>query len=160
MTRIRFTVEFVIENHRCSIASNSFLHSIDANSAHFTAQADLQLSTPKALSTQSSHLTANKIRTEQASLNAAGAVWKQTGTDDFELKGKQLVTTGAAFSTQGNIKVEANQLDNAQGTLSSAKSFILKVAGTINSEGGQLLAGEDLRLIVDSFSNITQCNKA
>ncbi|MFC1102624.1 filamentous hemagglutinin N-terminal domain-containing protein [Pasteurella multocida] len=100
---------------------------IDANSALFTAQADLQLKTPKALSTQSSHLTANNIHTEQASLNAKNATWKQTGTDDFHLKGGELITSGAAFSTQGDFKVDANQLDNVQGTLSSAKSLTLKV---------------------------------
>lgn len=127
--------------------------SIDANSAHFTAQADLQLNTPEALSTQSSHLTANKIRTEQALLNAQNATWKQTGTDDFHLKGNELITTGAALSTQGDFKVEANQLDNAQGTLSSAKSLTLKVEKTLNSEGGQLLAGEDLQLTTSNLNN-------
>ncbi|QIM62818.1 hypothetical protein A1D29_05670 [Pasteurellaceae bacterium Orientalotternb1] len=126
---------------------------IEANSALFTAQADLQLKTPQALSTQSSHLTANKIRTEQASLNATNATWKQTGTDDFELKGKELITTNAALSTQGNFKLEANQLDNAQGTLSSAKSLTLKVEKTLNSEGGQLLAAEDLYLTTESLNN-------
>ncbi|OOF78829.1 filamentous hemagglutinin N-terminal domain-containing protein [Rodentibacter caecimuris] len=126
---------------------------IRADRSILTAQNRLLLTTPKTLSTQSSHLTANSIETEQESLNAANAVWKQTGNSDFHLKGKTVNTKGGSFTTQGNLFVEGTQLENTQGILSSGKSLILNITENINSIGGQLLAAENISLSTTHLNN-------
>ncbi|WP_429945896.1 filamentous hemagglutinin N-terminal domain-containing protein [Bibersteinia trehalosi] len=125
---------------------------IQANSAYFTAE-QLTLSTPNELSTQGSFLTAKAINTSQQFLNAQNAVWKQTGEQDFHLTGESVNTQGSEFSTQGNFFVNARQLDNKQGTLSSGKSLYLNLNGNLNSADGTLFAGENLTLNSQHLNN-------
>ncbi|OOF86066.1 hypothetical protein BKG93_03695 [Rodentibacter ratti] len=126
---------------------------VGADSSTLIAQNRLLLSTPKTLSTQSSHLIANSIETVQESLNAANAVWNQTGNSDFHLKGKIVNTKGGSFTSQGNLLVEGTQLENTQGTLSSGKSLVVNVAENINSTEGQLLATENINLTTTHLHN-------
>ncbi|WP_324681468.1 two-partner secretion domain-containing protein [Bibersteinia trehalosi] len=125
---------------------------IQANNAYFTAE-QLTLSTPNELSTQGSFLTAKAINTSQQFLNAQNAVWKQTGKQDFHLTGESVNTQGSEFSTQGNFFVNAMQLDNNQGTLSSGKSLYLNLNGNLNSADGTLFAGENLTLNSQHLNN-------
>ncbi|AHG86216.1 Large exoprotein involved in heme utilizationor adhesion [Bibersteinia trehalosi USDA-ARS-USMARC-190] len=125
---------------------------IQANNAYFTAE-QLTLSTPNELSTQGSFLTAKAINTSQQFLNAQNAVWKQTGEQDFHLTGESVNTQGSEFSTQGKFFINARQLDNKQGTLSSGKSLYLNVNGNLNSADGTLFAGENLTLNSQHLNN-------
>ncbi|AGH39076.1 Large exoprotein involved in heme utilizationor adhesion [Bibersteinia trehalosi USDA-ARS-USMARC-189] len=125
---------------------------IQANSAYFTAE-QLTLTTPNLLSTQGSFLTAKAINTSQTVLNAQNAVWKQTGEQDLQLNGERINTQNGEFSTQGDFFVNARQLDNKQGTLSSGKSLYLNLNGNLNSADGTLFAGENLTLNSQHLNN-------
>ncbi|HDL1113893.1 TPA: hemagglutinin repeat-containing protein, partial [Mannheimia haemolytica] len=125
---------------------------IQANSAYFTAE-QLTLTMPNLLSTQGSFLTAKAINTSQTVLNAQNAVWKQTGEQDLHLNGEIINTQSGEFSTQGNFAINAKQLDNKQGTLSSGKSLYLNVNGNLNSVDGTLFAGENLILNSQHLNN-------
>ncbi|HHT7873183.1 two-partner secretion domain-containing protein [Pasteurella multocida] len=126
---------------------------VQADSSTLTAQNHLLLTTVKTLSTQSSHLTADSIETVQESLNAANAVWKQTGNSDFHLKGKIVNTKGGSFTSQGNLLVEGTRLENTQGILRSGKSLVVNVVENINSTEGQLLATENINLTTTHLHN-------
>ncbi|MFP4733220.1 two-partner secretion domain-containing protein [Pasteurella multocida] len=141
------------QNSAHNIAVKADTGNIVADSAIFTAQEKLKLSTPKTLSTQSSHLTAKTIETEQQSLNAKSAVWKQTGEGEFRLKGDTVNTAGGTFATQGNLVVDSKHLENVEGTLSSEKSLTLNISGNITSTNGQLVAAENVDITSNHLIN-------
>ncbi|MGX2986986.1 two-partner secretion domain-containing protein, partial [Ursidibacter sp. B-7004-1] len=141
------------QNSTNSIIAQAKTGNIEANSASLVAQEKLKLSTPKTLSTQSSHLTAKAIETEQQSLNAKNAVWKQTGEGEFRLKGDTVNTAGGTFATQGNLVVDSKHLENVEGTLSSEKSLTLNVSGNITSTNGQLVAAENVDITSNHLIN-------
>ncbi|MEG9498219.1 filamentous hemagglutinin N-terminal domain-containing protein [Mannheimia indoligenes] len=125
---------------------------IQADNARLTAE-QIHLTTPNLLSTQGGFLTAEVINTSQKSLNAQNAVWKQTGEQGFHLTGENINTQGGEFSSQGNFFINAKQLENQQGTLSSGKSLFLDLTGYLNSTDGKLFAGENLTLNSQNLNN-------
>ncbi|HDL5699810.1 TPA: hemagglutinin repeat-containing protein [Mannheimia haemolytica] len=140
------------QNNAHSIEYSAKSGDIQANNARLTAE-QIHLTTPNVLSTQGSFLTAEAINTSQKSLNAQNAVWKQTGEQDLHLNGEIINTQSGEFSTQGNFAINAKQLDNKQGTLSSGKSLYLNLNGNLNSADGTLFAGENLILNSQHLNN-------
>ncbi|MGX2975595.1 hemagglutinin repeat-containing protein [Ursidibacter arcticus] len=141
------------QNSAHRITAQAKTGNIEANSATLVAQDALTLSTPQTLSTQSSQLSANTIKTTQQSLNAKNAIWTQTGEGDFRLKADTINTQGGRFTTQGNFFVEGKHLENSEGTLSSGKSLNLNVTEAIHSSSGRLIAGNNLSTTTTNLEN-------
>ncbi|OOF54307.1 hypothetical protein BKK55_09560 [Rodentibacter genomosp. 2] len=96
-----------------SINVNSAQGGIEANDVFLIAQRDLTLKTSTALQTQNSYLKADKISTQQRSLNTKNATWEQTGTSAFSINtADQLQNQGGTFKTQGDFSVNAQGIDN------------------------------------------------
>lgn len=140
------------QNNAHSIEYRAKSGDIQVNNARLTAE-KIHLTTPSVLSTQGSFLTADVINTSQKALNAQNAVWKQTGEQDFHLRGESVNTQGGEFSTQGNFFINAKQLENQQGTLSSGKSLSLDLKEHLNSADGKIFAGENLTLNSQHLNN-------
>ncbi|WP_162621153.1 hemagglutinin repeat-containing protein [Mannheimia varigena] len=140
------------QNNAHSIEYRAKSGDIQVNNARLTAE-QIHLTTPSLLSTQGSFLTADVINTSQKALNAQNAVWKQTGEQDFHLRGESVNTQGGEFSTQGNFFINAKQLENQQGTLSSGKSLSLDLKEHLNSADGKIFAGENLTLNSQNLNN-------
>ncbi|WP_171023765.1 hemagglutinin repeat-containing protein [Mannheimia varigena] len=140
------------QNNAHSIEYRAKSGDIQVNNARLTAE-QIHLTTPSVLSTQGSFLTADVINTSQKALNAQNAVWKQTGEQDFHLRGESVNTQGGEFSTKGNFFINAKQLENQQGTISSDKSLYLDLNNNLNSTDGKLFAGENLTLNSQNLTN-------
>ncbi|MDG6881149.1 Filamentous hemagglutinin [Phocoenobacter uteri] len=126
---------------------------IDANSAKITAKNNVDLTIPKTLSTQHSHLKAKKITVSQQNLNTQNAVWEQTGNADFNLTADSIKNNAGYISTQGNFEVNTKQLENTKGTLLSDKQFSIKVSGKLDSTEGVIASKEDLSIDSDGLNN-------
>ncbi|WP_441293306.1 two-partner secretion domain-containing protein, partial [Rodentibacter ratti] len=138
-----------------SINVNSAQGTIEANDALLIAQRDLTLKTPTTLQTQNSYLKADKISTQQRSLNTKNATWEQTGTSAFSINtADKLQNQGGTFKTQGDFNVNAQGIDNRQGRfIANGKLTIDAGKNKVDSTGGTLVSTQALSLTSGELIN-------
>ncbi|NBI43831.1 filamentous hemagglutinin N-terminal domain-containing protein, partial [[Haemophilus] felis] len=141
------------QNYAYNINVEARTGDINVDFARLEAKEKLIFKTPKRLSTESSYLSAMHIETNQQTLYAKDAVWKQTGTADLRLNAENISTLGAVFTTQGDFFIEGGKLENRQGTLHSGKSLRLTLQDDIISTKGQLFANEHIAIQANNLSN-------
>ncbi|MDP8185335.1 two-partner secretion domain-containing protein [Phocoenobacter skyensis] len=126
---------------------------ITANSAKISAKHKLDLTTPKTLATQNSHLKAEKITTKQQNLETQNATWAQTGKADFNLTADSIKNTGGHISTQGNFDIKTNSLENTKGVLLSGQALDIQVSDKLTSTAGTLSSTDNLTLHSGELNN-------
>ncbi|WP_238327280.1 filamentous hemagglutinin N-terminal domain-containing protein [Rodentibacter pneumotropicus] len=138
-----------------SININGIQGEIEANDAFLIAQRDLTLKTPTALQTQNSYLKADKISTQQRSLNTKNATWEQTGTSAFSINTvEQLQNQGGTFKTQGDFSVNAQGIDNRQGRfIANGKLTVDAGKNKVDSTGGALVSSQVLSVTSGELVN-------
>ncbi|OOF51057.1 heme utilization protein, partial [Rodentibacter genomosp. 1] len=138
-----------------SIKVNAGHGAIEANNAHLIAQRDLTLKTPTALRTQNSYLKADKISTQQYSLNTKNSIWEQTGTDLFSINtADKLQNQGGTFKTQGDLSVHTQGIDNRQGRFIAAGKLTIDVGkNKVDSTDGVLASNQALSLTSGELIN-------
>ncbi|WP_052461939.1 two-partner secretion domain-containing protein [Necropsobacter massiliensis] len=121
---------------------------IQAHNATVIANKDLTLTTPTLLETQNSYFKAEKLTTQQRSLNTQHATWEQTGTGELKLDvADKLTNNGGTFKTQGDLTVNAQGMDNRQGRLiTHGKLTVNANKGKVDSTNGTFIAAQTLAI--------------
>ncbi|MGR3807743.1 two-partner secretion domain-containing protein [Pasteurella testudinis] len=125
-----------------------------ADNAMLSTVKNLTISTPTALSTQGSQLTAERIKTTQTDLFNQKGIWRQTGTAAFSLNANRIENQGGAFITNGDFSVQAKRVNNTQGTFFAGDQLSIDTQrGAFISEQGRLLAQGEFRLHTGALNN-------